>query len=153
MKTNKIILLSGVSASGKSTYAKKLKAELDGVIVCADDIRAELGDVADQSKNGHIFNEVMPFRIEGWTKVGFDVIIDITSPDRKTRKQFIDLAKRLKCEIESHYVLPDVKRSKIWNKRRDRRVPEFVIDKQAAKWVTPTLDEGFSKVVKIEQKE
>ena len=142
-----IILMSGISASGKSTYVNLLSANYE--VICADEIRAELGDINDQSKNGLIFNEIMPFRIQKAIVNNKDVIIDITSPDKKTRKKFIRLAKDLGVDIRSHYITPNLERSKKWNAQRDRKVPEFVLDKQFNKWSTPSLSEGFSSVQEI----
>ena len=128
--SNEITLLSAISASGKSTYAKRItQIHTNTIVVCADSIREELGDINDQSNNGEIFNEIMPKRISNAIDLDFDVIIDVTSPDKKTRQQFINLAKKLGVNINSVYILPDVKRSKRWNKLRARKIPEFVIDR------------------------
>jgi len=62
---------------------------------------------------------------------------------KKARKVIIDIAKKYNTIISCHYFNPDVELAKKQNKSRDRQVPEHVIDSQAAKWVEPSLEEGF----------
>jgi predicted kinase len=45
----------GLPASGKSSIAKKIAKSEDAVIVSSDDIRKELGNINDQSKNEKVF--------------------------------------------------------------------------------------------------
>jgi predicted kinase len=147
----KIINLSGISASGKSTYANRIAKETGAEIICADTIRGELagGNESDQSNNYYIFSQLIPARIKSNIVRGRDVILDVTAPDKKGRKLALDLGKELGVEVECHYIAPDVERSKKWNQQRSRKVPDDVIDRQAAKWQTPVKEEGFSLVIKI----
>ena len=48
----------GISGSGKSKFAKLAKDIFVDVEVNADNIRAELGDISDQSKNAEVFERV-----------------------------------------------------------------------------------------------
>lgn len=151
MNKPKIVCLSAISASGKSTYAKKFCAENpEFVRICADDLRLELcGDESDQSNNHVIFTKIMPERVKRAIADEKSVIIDITSPDRKSRKTVIQWARDNNVEIESHFIRPDLERSIRWNKQRERQVPEWVLEKQLEKWTEPTLSEGFAKIVEI----
>ncbi len=56
MSRPKLIVMCGLSASGKSTIAKELEIKHNACIVSSDSIREEIcGDVADQSKNEEVF--------------------------------------------------------------------------------------------------
>lgn len=55
---NKLYMMIGLPASGKSTIAKELSKSEDAVIVSSDEIRRELGDINDQSQNTKVFEEV-----------------------------------------------------------------------------------------------
>ena len=46
-----LMLTVGISGSGKSKFTNFIKASLGAQEVNADNIRAQLGDVSDQSKN------------------------------------------------------------------------------------------------------
>ena len=54
----KFYMMIGLPASGKSTIAKEISESEDAVIVSSDEIRREMGDVNDQSKNTEVFEEV-----------------------------------------------------------------------------------------------
>lgn len=56
MSRPKLIVMCGLSASGKSTIAKELAIKHNACIVSSDSIREEIcRDVADQSKNEELF--------------------------------------------------------------------------------------------------
>ena len=148
----KIILLSGIPASGKSTYSKQFVKDFPNFIrINADEIRGELanGDESDQSNNGIIFNKIIPTRLEEAIISNNSVIIDVTAVDIKARKRFIQLAKFLKVDIESHYIIPNLEKAKLWNSNRDRKVPEFVLENMSSRWITPSVNEGFTLTKEI----
>lgn len=149
----KIVLLSGIPASGKSTYAANLALNIDAIVICADTIRGELsvppGNESDQSNSGVIFSQIMPLRIKRAIGDGFSVIVDVTAVDKKTRRKFIELADENDIPIECHYFVPNLKRALKWNQNRTRVVPEFVFEKMVGKWVEPLVSEGFSQVLNV----
>lgn len=54
----RLIVMVGLSASGKSSYAKELEKEnpTNTIVISSDAIREEIcGSVEDQSKNGEVF--------------------------------------------------------------------------------------------------
>lgn len=67
-----IIVTSGISGSGKSTYLSK---KFDGFpIVCPDDIRKEItGDVSDQSQNAKVW-EIAFRKLRDYINQGADTI-------------------------------------------------------------------------------
>lgn len=145
-----LIILAGIAGSGKSTYADKLAKKIGAMIVSTDKIRGELcgGDETDQSKNGLLFNVVIPQRITKALNAGESVIYDATNVTVRDRNAIRKLAAS-NVLVECHYIPPDVKTAKKQNLARARFVPEFVIDKHAEKWVEPSVSENFDKVVRI----
>ena len=54
-----LYVMCGLPSSGKTTYAKLLAEEIDGIVVSSDGIRAEwYGDEAIQGDPSKIFREV-----------------------------------------------------------------------------------------------
>ena len=53
-----LMLTVGISGSGKSKFAQLAKDIFVDVEVNADNVRAELGDISDQSKNAEVFERV-----------------------------------------------------------------------------------------------
>ena len=139
--------MSGVSGSGKSTISKKLKLEINAEIIETDEIRFELtGNASDQSQNWRVFG-IAKHRIRDNLSVGKNVIFDATNLSIKDRRDFVDIGKEFDCEIHAYIVKPSLSVCKERNSLRDRKVPVEIIDKQYAKFVMPTENEGFYKIV------
>lgn len=68
----KVVLTSGISGSGKSTFLNKF---FKGIVICPDDIRRELtGNVSDQSRNAEVW-ELTYKRFREALATGEDVAI------------------------------------------------------------------------------
>jgi predicted kinase len=154
MKDNKNILavMVGISGSGKSTYGKGLLTSLTlengkpTELVSTDDIRLELTKNAeDQSQNSRVFSTAR-FRVRDFLSRDKNVIIDATSPTRRDRKDWIDIGKNADAEVRSYFINTNVAKAKAQNLKRDRNVPDWVIDKQLEKLAPPTTEEGFDSV-------
>ena len=148
---NKPILavMVGISGSGKSTYANGLKTSLKAELVETDAIRIELtGNAEDQSQNGRVF-AVAKKRVNDYLSQGNNTIIDATSLSLRDRKDWIDIGKANNAEIRAYFVDTPINACKSQNNKRTRKVPEWVIDKQASKLFGPTKSEGFDSVTTI----
>lgn len=142
----KLIVMVGISGSGKSTFANGLKTSLNATVVETDAIRAELfGDANDQSQGFRVF-ALAKKRVAELLDQGKNVVIDATSLTRRDRKDWINMARGHAASPEAYVVKTDVATAKRQNLKRARNVPEFVIDRQAAKFTIPTKDEGFDNV-------
>lgn len=141
-----LAVMIGISGSGKSTYANGLKTSLDAQVVETDAIRLELtGNAEDQSQNGRVF-DVAKKRVSDYLSRGKNTIIDATSLNIKERKDWIDIAKANNAEVRAYFVDTPVDVCKRQNSKRSRKVPEWVIDKQANKLQSPTSVEGFESI-------
>lgn len=144
-----LAVMVGISGSGKSTYANGLKTSLKAELVETDAIRVELtGDAEDQSKNWHVF-ALAKKRVNDYLSQGKNTIIDATSLSVRDRKDWIDIGKANNAEIRAYFVDTPVSDCKSQNNKRARKVPEWVIDKQASKLFGPTKSEGFDSVTTI----
>jgi len=148
---NKPILavMIGISGSGKSTYANGLKTSLNAQLVETDAIRLELtGNAEDQSQNGRVF-DVAKKRVNDILEQGKNAIIDATSLTLRDRKDWIDIGKKNNAEVRAYFIDTPISVCKSQNNKRDRKVPEWVIDRQASKLYAPTKSEGFDSVTVI----
>jgi len=145
----KLIVMVGISGSGKSTFVDGLKTSLNATVVCPDDIRAELtGDAEDQTQNGRVFG-IAKRRVGELLLQGKNVVIDATSPAIRDRKDWIKIANESGAIPVAYFVRVDPATAKSRNAKRTRKVPEWVIDKQFAKLVPPTKSEGFDNVTVV----
>jgi predicted kinase len=144
-----LAVMIGISGSGKSTYANGLKTSINAELVETDAIRLELtGNAEDQSQNGRVF-EVAKKRVNDILEQGKNAIIDATSLTLRDRKDWIEIGKKNNAEVRAYFIDTPISVCKSQNNKRQRKVPEWVIDRQASKLYAPTKSEGFDSVTVI----
>lgn len=143
----KLIVMCGLSASGKSTVAKELAVKHDAAIVSSDAIREELcGSVSDQSKNEEVF-KIFHKRIRKYLHEKRNVIADATNINMKARRVIINNVKKMDVEIIAYIIPKRVEDCVRDNIDRKHPVPEEVIYKQEKRFQIPFIEEGFDKII------
>ena len=151
----KVILVCGKICSGKSFYSKKLKKELNAVIISPDEATYELIDNV-QGEFYNVFseklNKYLTKKVGEIAKAGANVIFERGLWSRELRKSMREYYKDNGIECEVHYVCVD---DETWKKNieeRNQRVldgnggSDFYLDdglmkKLESKWEEPTEDE------------
>lgn len=143
---SKLIMMVGISGSGKSYYANKIAEKENGVVFSSDALRGELyGDENDQSHNNEVFNELHR-RIRNHLREGKVVIYDATNLSMKRRMAFLQELKRIPCEKEAIVVFASREKCIEQNDARERKVPHSVIDKQIKQFQCPQYFEGWDNI-------
>ena len=143
----KLIMLIGVSGSGKSTFAKQLKDawEID-LIISSDALRAELfGDENDQNHNNELFNELHN-RIREALKEGKRVCYDATNLSSKRRMGFLKNLSDLDIVKECIVLIASFDLCAFSQLNRERQVPVDVIKKQIKQFKCPYWYEGWDDI-------
>lgn len=140
-----LIIMCGLSASGKSTKAKELAIKYDAIIVSTDNIRAEFGEVQDQSNNEEVF-KIFHNRIKDKLLLGYNVIADATNITIKSRRQIFELVKNIDCRIVGIVMTKPVEQCIEDNIYREFSVPHHVIQKQMMNYQIPFYEEGFDEI-------
>lgn len=150
----KIIVLVGVPASGKSTWAREYYKEHkdNTVIVNRDSIRFGRGDYWVPSQEDYI-DRVEYSSVENALKLKYDVIIDATNLDLDTQDKWRDLALKRGADIEfkEFYVPFSVAVERDENPGRQHHVGKKVIKKFYQKYYNEQLEEEM-KPTKIRKK-
>lgn len=134
----------GLPGSGKSTFASN---HPECIVVSTDAIRGELfGDESEQ-KDGKLVFDVAYARLAQAVEAGQDAIFDATNLQRKYRKKIFQMFP--KAYHVAVFVNTPVDVCKERNAKRDRVVPEMVIDRMASSLNPPTIAEGFKKIIEI----
>ena len=143
--------MAGVSGSGKSHYSKELAEKIGATIVSSDDIRREItGSQSDMSRDHYVWNTIVPQRIRSALIKGH-CIMDSCAYYKKARKPLIEYGMEMDAWIECHYFENNLERAIKQNQLRPRVVPLEVLERQSRRWATPTIDEGFDKIVNIDK--
>ena len=118
------IMLGGLPASGKSTYARQIEAPRN--IVSSDSVREQLyGNESVQGSSADVF-EIVHDKIIQILSENKNVVLDATNLSRKYRNHL--LSKLRKFDVEKQYILlathPDTCKER--NATRNRTVPNYV---------------------------
>lgn len=125
-----LVILVGIPGCGKSTWADNLL--VSHYVVSSDAIRAEFGDVTDQTRNQSVFDEFHK-RIADHLFNGRDVVADSTALDMRARVQLCDIARKYKAPVDLVY-FTNCAEAANRNRRRERVVPEDVMQRMLDKY-------------------
>lgn len=147
---NKLIVLVGLPASGKSTYAT-MCAEIENTIVLSSDkLRKELlGDESCQTNNQLVFDTLYR-RAKQYLIDGYNVIIDATNINMKDRKRTLSNFQGLDIERVAIVLATPIEVCYERDLKRERTVGKDVIDKFVQRFEIPMEYEGFDSVVIVE---
>ena len=149
MSKNVLIVMCGLPASGKSTYTNWLAESGVFCVVCPDSIRGELyGDENIQGDGKQVF-AIAHARLIDLGKDKNNIVFDATNIDRKTRKNLVKEMRPYFDVIICKWFSTPLLTCKLRNAKRERQVPEEVLDSMHARFRTPMLDEGFDIVEEI----
>ncbi len=99
----KIIMMSGLSGSGKTTIAKYLAQEINAILIRSDAVRKHLGNISlDETGDSQLYSEEMNQKTydnliqlgEMIAKEGFNVILDAKFDRHQWREPVIEIAKK-----------------------------------------------------------
>ena len=153
---NKIIMLIGAAASGKTTAAPKIAAENNAVILSTDKMRAELYGAEHIQGNWPDIEALLYKRIKNAIKRNKNIILDSTHYKKEYRAKIIkefsyDVLGANSSEFSAYYFNYPFALIYSRNKHRARRVPFDVLAAMYSELsaAPPTLAEGFKSIEKM----
>ena len=147
---NVLIVLKGLPASGKSTYAQILEESGTFERVCLDTIREELyGNESIQGDGKKVF-EIAQTRMHLIGMRGGNCVYDATNLKRDRRIKLVeDMRNYFDVLIIKEFTTP-LYLCKERNLQRKRQVPNEVIERMLLNSEEPTIDEGWDYIEQIE---
>lgn len=143
--TPTIWITVGLPGSGKSTWAEMHKDELNAVVHSSDNIRLEMGNVDDQSKNNKVF-QILHKRVKDDLKAGKNVIMDCTGLSRRNRIAFLNELNRISCSKICILFATPFEFCLANNFVRERHVPENAMCRMYKRFQAPWYSEGFDDI-------
>ena len=126
-KNQKLIILKGVPASGKSTFAREyVKGRKDIIIVNRDSIRVMCGDYWLPEREDYI-TSAENFMVEKGLEKGYTVMVDATNLNPKTMRKWRAVAEIHGVELETKEFKISVEEALKRDNERERKVGEKVI--------------------------
>lgn len=144
----KVLMLSGIPASGKSTKAKELCKDTTWKRVNKDDIRSSLG-------NGYVYSKATEDVIKDtefklaikYLSEGFNVVVDDTNATPNHRKTWEDIATKAGAEFEVLRFDTPLNECLSRNALREDPVPEKFIKDMYRRWFATNLyDERYQVI-------
>lgn len=143
----KLIMMVGLPCSGKSTYSQKLAEEHSATVFSSDVLRAELfGDINEQSRNNELFVELHK-RIKNCLASGKSAIYDACNHHYKERMAFLQQLNKIPCEKICVVMATPYEECIRRSKARERKVPEYVIEKMYRQFDPPYWYEGWDDII------
>ena len=146
MSKNVLIVLGGLPASGKSTYAEMLVESGQFCRVCPDLIRKELYGNESIQGNGRKVFKIAFDAIQRLGKQNFNVVFDATNINADRRKKLVKSMRGYFDIIIFKWFDVATAVCLERNRQRERQVPEEVIWRMARTATVPTTEEGFDYV-------
>lgn len=142
----KVIMLCGLPASGKSTYAKEIAEQEKANLHSSDNMRKLLfGDENVNDKNDEVFN-MLHKQIKLDLIDNKNVVYDATNINYKRRKGFLEELNKIDCEKICVLIATPYEKCLEQNKLRERQVPEEVIKNMYLNFYIPQYYEGWDKI-------
>ena len=139
-------MLVGLPGSGKSTKAKELAEKYNANIHSSDALREELlGDINSQDNNDLVF-QTLHKRIKDDLRNGKRCIYDACQVTYKSRISFLQQLSNIPCEKICVLMATPYKTCLERSKKRERKVPEYVIKRMYMKFDPPWYHEGWDQI-------
>lgn len=135
----KFVLLCGIPGVGKSTYIKTHYSNYE--VISMDDIRAELGDRRDQSRNKEVAR-IAKERLKEQLRLKKNIVWDATSIRKEHREDLLQLAEKYGAFTALVTLLDKESNIRKRNKDREFDVPDEVITRMISNFQFPSPDEA-----------
>jgi predicted kinase len=141
-----LTLMCGVPGSGKSTFAKQMAQGNPVTVLTPDDFRFELTGKWFHPPAEDTVWSIVKTTVRVLLRTQQSVIIDATTLTKHRRAEWVHIAKDCNVSCKVWALITPAELCIEHNAKRDRTVPEVVLERQMAQYTVPALDEGFQVI-------
>jgi len=151
---NGFYIMCGMPGVGKSTFINQIDKSEGVFIISPDAIRGIInGDEASQENPEAVWHEVHE-QIRMYAPISHShvVVLDATMARPRDRKRMTEFLRKYGVTYPILvFINKPLSIAKIQNSRRDRKVPEDVLERMSEnlKQNPPSLDEGFGAIIEV----
>lgn len=148
LKTQEVMILVGLSKSGKTKIAKRIADTTpNSCVISLEDMKDRLIQSKPEKEvtDEEIFNEFYHSIVEN-VKEGHTVIVDAPNITIEDRKKILDLIKDFDIYKSCMLILRSMKDCKKENEISENPVPKGTILKQYKEFQVPFMEEGFKRI-------
>ena len=145
-----VVLAIGLPGSGKTTWFKRR-----GVTPLSSDMLRNIlfDDITEQRYQGLVFSTLRSLlRARLIARMPWNYV-DATNLSPRERRQWIRMARSLGYEVHAVFFDVPLEVCLERNRRRERVVPEDIMQRMASKLRPPAFEEGFSKIIVVRVKD
>jgi predicted kinase len=145
-----VVLAIGLPGSGKTTWFKRR-----GVTPLSSDMLRNIlfDDITEQRYQGLVFSTLRSLlRARLIARMPWNYV-DATNLSPRERRQWIRMARSLGYEVHAVFFDVPLEVCLERNRRRERVVPDDIMQRMASKLRPPTFEEGFSKIIVVRVKD
>ena len=143
MSKPRMIMMVGLPGSCKSTWAERYAKTHDCVIHSSDAIREELYGSESEQQNPQKVFQILHKRIRNDLVEGKDCIYDATNLTSKLRRNFLQYISNVNYIKRAFVIWSDYEMCLARNKKRERKVPEYAMERMLRHFEMPAKWEGF----------
>jgi len=149
---NKLYVLVGVPASGKSTWVSKQDWAAECVYISTDKLVDAQAELVDKTYN-QVFKDFMPTAVKimqqevvDAREAGLDIIWDQTSCTVKSRKKKFHMLPGYHAVAVVFKTPEKAELARRLANRPGKNIPEHIMKSMIDNWQEPTKEEGFREI-------
>lgn len=140
-------VMSGVPASGKSTYSKHLSSKYNALVFSYDELK----------QNAKYFRDLEQVRcrmiedVINALKHGHNVVIDDLNVSRSMRISLLEQLSSVSCEKVCVVMDTPIEECLKRDSLRTHRLPEYIIQDIYNKYEMPDINEGWEEIIYVKE--
>lgn len=141
----KILAISGIPGSGKTTLANQLAQQYNATVHSYDNMT---GANTKESMDGSVKRAWLE-AISADLRAGKSVVCDGLNLTVKDREEVLSAVADIPCKKVLIIKNVPLETCLQRNRQRRARLPDFVLEQSAERWEEPTLDEGWDEIKEV----
>lgn len=156
----KLYFLIGVPAAGKSSWMAVQPFDWTRTVVVSSDRHIDIYAINEGKTYNEVFNDYAPIAMKlmhddvaSAVELGYDIVWDQTNTSVKARATKLKAVPDTYEKIAVMFMTPDdAEHTRRLGERPDKKIPDSIMTRMKAQLELPTDNEGFDKIIYVDNK-